>query len=52
MTIQTHNNVVAVALLLNLAAIVFTAGNAPDAATIEKGKEEGGRLVSNQTKHL
>ncbi|NLM37564.1 MAG: serine kinase, partial [Firmicutes bacterium] len=31
LTIQTHVNVVAVALLLNLAAIVFTAGAAPEA---------------------
>lgn len=48
LTIQTHTNVVAVALLLNLSAIVFTAGTYPDAATIEKGKEEGIVLLSTQ----
>jgi predicted transcriptional regulator len=48
LTIQTHNNVVAVALLLNLAAIVFTAGNAPDGDTIEKGQEEGVVLISTK----
>ncbi len=48
LTIQTHNNVVAVALLLNLAAVVFTAGNTPDASTIEKGREEGVVLLSTK----
>ncbi|HBG15268.1 MAG TPA: serine kinase [Firmicutes bacterium] len=47
-TIQTHTNVVAVALLLNLAAVVFTAGTYPDSLTIEKGKEEGIVLLSTK----
>jgi predicted transcriptional regulator len=41
LTIQTHVNVVAVALLLNLSAILFTAGCAPNLDTVEKAKEEG-----------
>lgn len=46
MTIQTHPNVVAVALLLNLAAIVFTAGQQPEEQTIKKAIEEGVALLS------
>lgn len=41
LTIQTHTNVVAVAVLLNLAAVVFTAGAQPDVFTVEKAKKEG-----------
>jgi predicted transcriptional regulator len=41
LTIQTHPNVVAVALLLNLSAVVFTAGQKPEETTVEKAKEEG-----------
>ncbi|HEY8345424.1 MAG TPA: serine kinase [Bacillota bacterium] len=41
LTIQTHVNVVAVALLRNLAAILFTAGAIPGRETIKKAKEEG-----------
>lgn len=41
LTIQTHVNVVAVALLLNLSAILFTAGSTPGRETVEKAKEEG-----------
>ncbi|NLY89114.1 MAG: serine kinase [Firmicutes bacterium] len=41
LTIQTHSNVVAVALLLNLAAALFTAGAGPDSTTIEKARAEG-----------
>lgn len=46
LTIQTHSNVVAVALLLNLAAVLFTAGAEPDAATIEKARTEGVVLLA------
>ncbi len=45
LTIQTHSNVVAVALLLNLAAVLFTAGAEPDPATIEKARAEGVALL-------
>lgn len=41
LTIQTHTNVVAVALLLNLAAIIFTAGATPDGETVTKAQNEG-----------
>ncbi len=47
-TIQTHSNVVAVALLLNLAAVVFTAGNVPEPLTIEKANAEGIVLLSTK----
>jgi BioD-like phosphotransacetylase family protein len=40
-TIQSHLNIVAVAALINLAGIVVTEGNRPDAATLEKANAEG-----------
>ena len=48
LTIQTHTNVVAVALLLNLAAIVFTAGTVPEAETIAKAQKEGTVLLTTK----
>jgi hypothetical protein len=39
-TIQTHPNVVAVASLLNLAAVVITGGREPDPETLNRAKEE------------
>jgi|SRR5690554_1540724 len=48
LTIQTHPNVIAVALLLNLSAILFTSGTTPDKETIEKAQEE--RIVLLTTK--
>lgn len=48
MTIQTHSNVVAVALLLNLAAILFTSGVKPEPSTVEKAEEEGVLLLSTK----
>lgn len=39
-TIQTHPNVVAVASLLNLAAVVITGGREPDPETLAKAKQE------------
>lgn len=48
MTIQTHSNVVAVALLLNLAAILFTSGVKPEPDTVEKAEEEGVLLLSTK----
>ncbi len=41
LTIQTHTNVAAVALLLNLAAVLFTAGSTPDPSTVERARAEG-----------
>ncbi len=40
-TLQGHANIVAVASLLNLAAIVVTEGVIPDEATLAKADEEG-----------
>lgn len=40
LTIQTHQNIVAVAVLKEMAAIVLTGGNVPDEATIQKADEE------------
>jgi predicted transcriptional regulator len=39
-TIQRHNNIVAVALLKELAAIVLANGYQPEPETVEKAKEE------------
>ena len=40
-TIQTHQNTVAVAKLLGLAAIVVAGGVGPEAATLAKAESEG-----------
>ncbi len=40
-TIQTHQNVIAVAALLNLAAVILAAGHKPDEETLAKAKAEG-----------
>jgi len=40
-TLQSHLNVVAVASLLQLAAIIVTEGMPVDAATLQKAQEEG-----------
>jgi hypothetical protein len=39
-TIQTHRNIVAVATLKELAAIVLVNGRTPDPETLEKAQEE------------
>ncbi len=41
LTIQIHQNIVAVALLKEMAAIILTGGNVPDAETCAKADEEG-----------
>jgi len=41
MTIQSHQNIVAVAVLKELAAIVLVNGRAPDGDTTKKAEEEG-----------
>ena len=41
LTIQIHQNIVAVALLKEMAAIILTGGNVPDAETRTKADEEG-----------
>lgn len=45
-TLQAHANVVAVASLLELAAVIVTEGVEPDAVTREKAAEEGVALLS------
>jgi imidazolonepropionase-like amidohydrolase len=39
-TLQAHMNIIAVAALLDLSAIIITEGAMPDAATISKAKEQ------------
>jgi predicted transcriptional regulator len=46
-TIQAHNNIVAVASLLELDAIIITEGSIPDQATIEKANSEGITILSS-----
>lgn len=46
-TLQAHPNVVAVASLLNLAAVVVTEGVAPDAETVARAQENGVTLLGS-----
>ncbi|MCP4627683.1 MAG: 4Fe-4S dicluster domain-containing protein [bacterium] len=41
LTIQGHQNIVAVAVLRNMAAIIATGGQTPDDETLEKANQEG-----------
>ncbi len=41
LTIQIHQNIVAVAVLKEMAAIILTGGNIPDAETRQKADAEG-----------
>ena len=41
LTVQTHQNIVAVAVLREMAAIILTGGQSPDDETIEKAEAEG-----------
>ena len=45
-TLQAHLNIVAVAALLDVAAIIITEDAQPDAATITKANEQGVILLS------
>lgn len=47
-TLQAHNNIVAVAALLELSAVIITEGAMPDLPTIEKANEENVVLLSTQ----
>jgi hypothetical protein len=47
-TLQAHNNIVAVACLLDLAAVIITEGAKPDEETIIKADEEGITLLSSE----
>ncbi|MGE5582759.1 MAG: DRTGG domain-containing protein [Bacillota bacterium] len=46
LTIQTHPNIVAVALLINLGAVIITGGHRPEPATVAKAKSEGILLMA------
>ena len=45
-TLQAHSNVVAVAALLDLAAVILTEGAQPDPETLAKANAEGVTLLS------
>jgi imidazolonepropionase-like amidohydrolase len=45
-TLQAHGNIVAVAALLDLSAIIITEGATPDKVTIDKANKEGVNLLS------
>jgi putative N-acetylmannosamine-6-phosphate epimerase len=45
-TLQAHANIVAVAALLELSAVIITEGALPDPASIAKANEEGINLFS------
>jgi hypothetical protein len=47
-TIQAHNNIIAVAALLDLSAIIITEGGMPDKSTIDKANEEGITLLKTE----
>lgn len=49
-TLQCHNNIVAVAALLDLSAIIVTEGAQPDPETIEKANAEGITMFSTSAK--
>lgn len=49
-TIQAHNNIIAVAALLELNAIIITEGAKPDQSTINKANEEGITLLGSDQK--
>lgn len=45
LTLQIHQNIVAVAFLNNLAGIIIVSGREPDADTIKKAQEQGVPLM-------
>ncbi len=45
-TLQAHTNIVAVAALLDLCAVIITEGAQPDPATVAKANQEGIILLS------
>lgn len=45
-TLQSHTNIVAVAALLELGAVIITEGAKPDSTTISKANEENITLLS------
>ena len=49
-TLQAHNNIIAVACLLDLSAVIITEGAQPDEETVQKANEEGVTLLSTEKK--
>ena len=47
-TLQAHLNIVAVAALLELSAVIITEGATPDPATIAKANEQGVTLLTTK----
>lgn len=47
-TLQAHGNIIAVATLLDLSAVIITEGAQPDQATIDKAKEENVILLGTE----
>ena len=45
LTVQTHQNIVNVAVLHEMAAIVLTGGQTPDQETVDRANEEGVPLL-------
>ena len=54
LTVQGHQNIVAVAVLREMAAIIITGGQQPDEDTIEKADQEGIPILlwPNSSYHL
>lgn len=48
LTIQTHENIIAVASLNELAAIVITADKKPSPTAIEKAREQGVNILTSK----
>jgi hypothetical protein len=46
-TLQTHRNIIAVATLKELAAIILVSGRTPDADTLLKAREENAVVLSS-----
>lgn len=46
-TMQTHQNVIAVAALKEVAAVIIVNGNKPDGETLKKGSEENVVVLSS-----
>jgi len=47
-TVQTHINVVAIAVLMDMACVIFAEGNQPEAPSLAKAKEEGLALLTTK----
>ncbi|MEG0638673.1 MAG: DRTGG domain-containing protein [Clostridia bacterium] len=47
-TVQTHVNVVAVSVLMEMACVILTEGVAPEDATLKKAEQEGMPLLATK----